>query len=135
MKYSKEVIEARKAHDGLVIEEREAKKELEAVRAEIQAKLDGKPIPKKFEELKKQEAKLEARLSGLPALTADARDAMIAALREYQKEMREMATAAAESAIAVAAPEIKKVAGAYDSLDKAVARGCKAMADLSGESV
>ena len=53
MKYSKEVIEARKAHDGLVIEEREAKKELEAVRAEIQAKLEGKHSPHKYEELKK----------------------------------------------------------------------------------
>ena len=89
MKYSKEVVEARKVFDDLVIEQREGKKQLEAVRAEIRAKLDGKPSPHKFEDLKKQEAKLEARLADLPALIADARDAMIAALREYQKEMRE----------------------------------------------
>ena len=135
MKYSKEVVEARKVYDSLVIEQREGKKQLEAVRAEIRAKLEGKPSPHKYEELKKREAQLEARLGDLPVLIADARDAMIAALREYQKEMREMATAAAESAIAVAAPEIKKVAGACDALDKAIARGCKALADLSGEPV
>ena len=46
-----------------------------------------------------------------------------------------MATAAAESAIAAAVPEIKKVAEACVALDKAVARGCKALADLSGEPV
>ena len=135
MKYSKEVTEARKVYDSLVIEQREAKKELEAVRAEIRAKLEGKPSPHKFEELKKQEAKLEARLGDLPVLIADARDATIAALREYQKEMREMATAAAENAVAAAVPEIKKVADACGALDKAIARGCKALADLSGEPV
>lgn len=43
MKYTKEVTEARKVYDSLVIEQREAKKELEAVKAEIRAKLDGKP--------------------------------------------------------------------------------------------
>ena len=135
MKYTKEVTEARKVYDSLVIEQREAKKELEAVKAEIRAKLDGKPSPHKFEELKKQETQLEARLGDLPVLIADARDATIAALLEYKKEMHEMATAAAESAIAAAVPEIKKVAEACVALDKAVARGCKALADLSGEPV
>ena len=68
MRYNKEVVEARKFFDDLVIEQREGKKQLEAVRAEIRAKLDGKPSPHKFEELKKQEAQLEARLGDLPVL-------------------------------------------------------------------
>ena len=135
MRYNKEVVEARKFFDDLVIEQREGKKQLDAVKAEIRAKLDGKPSPHKFEELKKQETQLEARLGDLPVLIADARDATIAALLEYKKEMHEMATAAAESAIAAAVPEIKKVAEACVALDKAVARGCKALSDISGEPV
>ena len=135
MKYSKEVTEARKVYDSLVIEQREAHKELEAVRAEIRAKLDGKPSPHKFEDLKKQEAKLEARLADLPALIADARDTLIATLLEYKREMADMADKAAESAIAAAVPEIKKFAEARDALNKAIMRGCKALSDISDEPI
>ena len=53
MKYTKEVTEARKVYDSLVIEQREAKKQLEAVRAEIRAKLEGKPSPHKYRNLKR----------------------------------------------------------------------------------
>ena len=56
MRYNKEVTDARKVYDSLVIEQREAKKQLDAVKAEIRAKLEGKPTPRKLEDLKKLEA-------------------------------------------------------------------------------
>ena len=133
MKYTKEVTEARKVYDSLVIEQREAKKELEAVKAEIRAKLDGKPSPHKFEDLKKQEAKLEARFADLPALIADARDALIAALWDYKKQMADMATKAADNAFDALLPEVKKFIDARDALDKALVQACKALGEISGE--
>lgn len=133
MRYNKEVIEARKAHDDLVIEQREAHKELEAVRAEIRAKLEGKPSPHKFEELKRQEAQLEARIANLPVLIMDARDALIAALWSYKKQMAEMATKAADSAFDALSPEVKKFIDARDALDKALVQACRALGEISGE--
>ena len=133
MKYSKEVIEARKAHDALVIEEREAKKELEAVKAEIRAKLEGKPSPHKYEELKKREAQLEARLGDLPALIADARDALITALWDYKKQMADMATKAADNAFDALSTEVKRFIDARDALGKALTDACKPLGDLAGE--
>lgn len=133
MKYTKEVTEARKVYDSLVIEQREAKKELEAVKAEIRAKLDGKPSPHKFEDLKKQEAKLEARLADLPALIADARDALITALWDYKKQMADMATKAADNAFDALLPEIKRFIDARDALGKALTDACKPLGDLAGE--
>lgn len=133
MRYNKEVTDARKVYDSLVIEQREAKKQLEAVRAEIRAKLEGKPSPHKFEDLKKQEAKLEARLADLPALIADAWDALIAALWDYKKQMADMATKAADNAFDALLPEVKKFIDARDALDKALVQACRALGEISGE--
>ena len=135
MKYSKEVTEARKVYDSLVIEQREAKKELEAVKAEIRAKLEGKPSPHKYEELKKQEAKLEARLADLPVLIADARDALIVALNEQVEAMRKQNPLDVNASMEKLKKPCAEFAEAAARLEEAVNKEAARLAEITGEPI
>jgi chromosome segregation ATPase len=135
MKYSKEVTEARKVYDSLVIEQREAKKEIDAVRAEIRAKLEGKPSPHKYEDLKKQEAKLEARLGDLPALIADARDALIVALNEQVAAMSKQNPADVNTSMEKLKKPCADFAEAAARLEEAVNKEAARLAEITGEPI
>ncbi len=135
MKYTKEVTEARKVYDSLVIEQREAKKELEAVKAEIRAKLESKHSPHKYEELKKQEAKLEARLADLPVLIADARDALIVALNEQVAAMRKQKAAEVSASIEKLRKPCAEFAEAAARLEEAVNKEAARLAEITGERI
>ena len=135
MKYTKEVTEARKVYDSLVIEQREAKKELEAVKAEIRAKLEGKHSPHKYEELKKREAQLEARLGDLPVLIADARDALIVALNEQAAAMRKQKAAEVSASIEKLRKPCAELAEAAARLEEAVNKEAARLAEITGERI
>ncbi len=135
MRYNKEVVEARKFFDDLVIEQREGKKQLEAVRAEIRAKLDGKPSPHKFEELKKQEAQLEARLGDLPVLIADARDALIVALNEQARGLAAITPKELETSMDKILKPCEKLTAAMDELKAAIVKEAERLSEITGEKI
>jgi ABC-type transport system involved in cytochrome bd biosynthesis fused ATPase/permease subunit len=135
MKYTKEVTEARKVYDSLVIEQREAKKELEAVKAEIRAKLEGKHSPHKYEELKKQEAKLEARLADLPVLIADARDALIVALNEQARGLGMITPKELETSMDKILKPCEKFTAAMDELEAAIVKEAERLSEITGEKI
>lgn len=135
MKYSKEVIEARKVYDGLAIERRELAKELAEVKAEIEDKLAGRPTARKFEILKKRQAEIEARLADLPGLIADAKDSLVIALKTNASEKSKEGAEAIEASLADLAPVLEDVQKSIHQLDQAMEQAAKKLSAVTGEPV
>ena len=133
MQYSKEVIDARKTYDGLVIEKRELAKELPEVQAKIQQQLEGKPLPDKFEVLKKRQAEIEARLADLPMVIADARDALIVALKADAAGKSKQGGDAIEKSLEDMEPAIVQVEKALRVLNDAMQKAAGQVSAVTGE--
>ena len=133
MQYSKEVIDARKTYDGLVIEKRELAKELPEVQAKIQQKREGKPLPDKFEVLKKRQAEIEARLADLPMVIADARDALIVALKADAAGKSKQGGDAIEKSLEDMEPAIVQVEKALRVLNDAMQKAAGQVSAVTGE--
>ena len=134
MKYSNEVIEARKVYDGLLIERRELAKELAEIKAEIEDKLAGKPTARKFEVLKKRQAEVEARLADMPGLIADARDALVVALNADAEEKKKRGKEIVLQAVDSLGPEITEYKKIIDAIEKKVSAAVNELAQVTGES-
>jgi len=135
MKYSNEVIEARKVYDGLLIERRELAKELAEIKAEIEDKLAGKPTARKFEVLKKRQVEVEARLADMPGLIADARDALVIALKADVSEKSKEGAEAIEASLADIVPVLEDVQKSIHRLDQAMEQAAKKLLAVTGEPV
>jgi len=135
MQYSKEVIEARKVYDGLIIERRELAKELAEIKAEIEDKLAGKPTARKFEVLKKRQVEVEARLADMPGLIADARDALVIALKADASEKSKEGAEAIEASLADIVPVLEDVQKRIHKLDQAMEQAAKKLSAVTGEPV
>ena len=135
MQYSKEVIEARKVYDGLIIERRELAKELAEIKAEIEDKLAGKPTARKFEVLKKRQVEVEARLADMPGLIADARDALVIALKADVSEKSKEGAEAIEASLADIVPVLEDVQKSIHRLDQAMEQAAKKLLAVTGEPV